>query len=180
MNKKDILEEELRKDILYQIDMQLYDEFNDKFCEINENLGTVYSYKDLEDLKKAESDTERRLLRQAISTLIAENKELKEFKENIEKIDRKQLDKLYEDAQKALKEYRETQNKVAKLEEENKELKEKSIPKSKLKAKIEELETMYDGLSKNPKEHLHSKTEYKIVIGVLQELLDERNNTDEH
>ena len=77
MNKKDILEE-LRKDILYQIDLQLYDEFNDKFCEINENLGTVYSYKDLEDLKKAESDTERTLLRQAISNLIAENKELKE------------------------------------------------------------------------------------------------------
>ena len=78
MNSIDILEEELRKDILYQIDMQLYDEFNDKFCEINENLGTVYSYKDLEDLKKAESDTERILLRKAISTLIAENKELKE------------------------------------------------------------------------------------------------------
>lgn len=61
---------------------------------------------------------------QAISNLIAENKELKEFKENIERIDKKQLDKLYKDAQKALKEYRETQNKVAKLEEENKELKE--------------------------------------------------------
>ena len=83
MNNIDILEEELRKDILYQIDMQLYDEFNDKFCEIEENLGTVYSYKDLEDLKKAESDTERRLLRQAISNLIAENKELKEKVEEI-------------------------------------------------------------------------------------------------
>ena len=45
------------------------------------------------------------------------------------------------------------------------------IPKSKIEAKIEELEIMYDGLPKNPKEHLHSKTEYKIVIGVLQELL---------
>lgn len=86
MNKKDILEEELRKDILYQIDMQLYDEFNDKFCEINENLGTVYSYKDLEDLKKAESDTERTLLRKAISTLIAENKKLKEEIHEIKEI----------------------------------------------------------------------------------------------
>lgn len=53
-----------------------------------------------------------------------------------------------------------------------------SIPISLIEKKIEELETMYDGLSKNPKEHLHSKTEYKIVIGVLQELLDERSNTD--
>ena len=76
MNNVDILEEP--KDILFKIDMKLYDEFNDKFCEIEENLGTVYSYKDLEDLKKAESDTERTLLREAISTLIAENKELKE------------------------------------------------------------------------------------------------------
>ncbi len=61
-----------------------------------------------------------------IETLIEENKELKEFKENIEKIDKKQLDKLYKDAQKALKEYRETQNKVAKLEEENARLKNKN------------------------------------------------------
>ena len=83
MNNIDILEEELRKDILYQIDMKLYDEFNDKFCEIEENLGTVYSYKDLEDLKKAESDTERTLLREAISNLIAENKELKEKNKKI-------------------------------------------------------------------------------------------------
>lgn len=80
MNNIDILEEELRKDILYQIDMQLYDEFNDKFCEINENLGIIYTYKDLEDIKQAESETERRLLRQAIENLIAENKELKEEK----------------------------------------------------------------------------------------------------
>jgi len=85
MNNVDILEEELRKDILYQIDMKLYDEFNDKFCEIEENLGTVYSYKDLEDLKKAESDTERTLLREAISTLIAKNKELKEEKEELKR-----------------------------------------------------------------------------------------------
>ena len=84
----DILEEELRKDILYQIDMQLYDEFNDKFCEIEENLGTVYSYKDLEDLKKAESDTERTLLREAVSTLIAENKELKEKNNELEVINK--------------------------------------------------------------------------------------------
>lgn len=83
---RDILEEP--KDILFKIDMQLYDEFNDKFCEINENLGTIYTYKDLEDLKKTESDTERTLLRQAISTLIAENKELKEKNNELEVINK--------------------------------------------------------------------------------------------
>lgn len=45
----------------------------------------------------------------------------------------------------------------------------------KIKARIEELQTMYNNLPKNPKEHLHSKTEYKIVIGELEELLEERN-----
>lgn len=101
------------------------------------------------------------------SNLIAENKELKEFKENIERIDKKQLDKLYKDAQKALKEYRETQNKVAKLEEENKELKEKikeineeynaeqkhemenTIPKSKVKEILKELDKTDSKISKS-------------------------------
>lgn len=58
--------EEKIKDILFQIDMQLYDEFNDKFCEINEHLGDIYTYKNLEDLKQAEKDKERKLLREAI------------------------------------------------------------------------------------------------------------------
>ena len=56
-----------------------------------------------------------------------------------------------------------------KEKEKNKEL------ENKIKGKIEELQAMYDKLPKNPKEHLHSKTEYKIVIGELQELLEERN-----
>lgn len=60
-------EEELRKDILYQIDMQLYDEFNDKLCEMNDNLGTIYTYKDIIDLEEAQKDKERKLLREAIN-----------------------------------------------------------------------------------------------------------------
>lgn len=55
-----------KDDILFDIDMQLYDEFNDKFCEMNDNLGIVYSYKDLDDLEKAEKETEIKLLRKAI------------------------------------------------------------------------------------------------------------------
>ena len=60
---------EEKEDILFQIDMQLYNEFNEKFCEINDNLGIVYSYKDLEDLEKLEKDTEIKLLRKAIKEL---------------------------------------------------------------------------------------------------------------
>ena len=121
MNNIDILEEP--KDILFEIDMKLYDEFNDKFCEINENLGTVYSYKDLEDLKKAESDTERTLLRKAISTLIAENKELKDS--NVE------LATTIDCLQTDLKEIKEEYSAEQKHEMEN------TIPKSKVKEEID-------------------------------------------
>lgn len=82
---------------------------------------------------------------QAISTLIAENKELKEDNEYLK--NQIPIDKIFYYSYKEF------------------------IPKSKVKEMIKELEIMYDGLPKNPKEHLHSKTEYKIVIGVLQSLL---------
>lgn len=120
MNNIDILEEP--KDILFKIDMKLYDEFNDKFCEIEENLGTVYSYKDLEDLKKAESDTERTLLREAISNLIAENKELKEK-------NKRQQENL-----------KIANKKIAAQRGQLMMLNKAYIPKSKVEEKIEELE----------------------------------------
>lgn len=71
--------DEEKKDILFQIDMQLYDEFNDKFCEINDNLGIVYSYNDLYDLEKAERKKEIKLLRKAIENLIKQNKKYTEL-----------------------------------------------------------------------------------------------------
>lgn len=174
MNNVDILEEELRKDILYQIDMKLYDEFNDKFCEIEENLGTVYSYKDLEDLKKAESDTERTLLREAISTLIAENKELKE---EIEELKNEQSE---------VKISVSAHNRIMQLEEENARLKNKNsfdvykmgqesqrsriecdyIPKSKVKEVIEEVKE-----DENPSISSFQEYAQEYAIDKLQSLL---------
>lgn len=52
--------------IMFDIAMQLYDEFNDKLCEINDHLGDVYSYRDLEDVEKAEKEREIVLLRNAV------------------------------------------------------------------------------------------------------------------
>lgn len=72
------MEEDIKNNILFEIDMQLYYEFNDKFCEINDHLGDVYTYKDLQDLKEAENAKERKLLREAIQNLINRNKELEE------------------------------------------------------------------------------------------------------
>lgn len=79
---------EYPKDILFDIDMQLYDEFNDKFCEINDNLGTIYTYKDLDDLEKAEKEKEIKLLREAVRKL---QKEVEEYKTLLKK--QEELDK---------------------------------------------------------------------------------------
>lgn len=79
---------EYPKDILFDIDMQLYDEFNDKFCEMNDNLGTIYTYKDLDDLEKLEKEEEIKLLREAIRKL---QKEVEEYKTLLKK--QEELDK---------------------------------------------------------------------------------------
>lgn len=79
---------EYPKDILFDIDMQLYDEFNDKFCEMNDNLGTIYTYKDLDDLEKAEKEKEIQLLREAVRKL---QKEVEEYKTLLKK--QEELDK---------------------------------------------------------------------------------------
>lgn len=79
---------EYPKDILFDIDMQLYDEFNDKFCEMNDNLGTIYTYKDLDDLEKAEKEKEIKLLREAVRKL---QKEVEEYKTLLKK--QEELDK---------------------------------------------------------------------------------------
>lgn len=79
---------EYPKDILFDIDMQLYDEFNDKFCEMNDNLGTIYTYKDLDDLEKLEKEEEIKLLREAVRKL---QKEVEEYKTLLKK--QEELDK---------------------------------------------------------------------------------------
>lgn len=47
-----------------------------------------------------------------------------------------------------------------------------------IKTRIKEIQNMYDKLSKNPKEHLHSKTEYLIVICELQSILNKIKGDD--
>ena len=79
---------EYPKDILFDIDMQLYDEFNDKFCEMNDNLGTIYTYKDLDDLEKAEKEKEIQLLREAVRKLQKEVEEYKTLLKRQEELDK--------------------------------------------------------------------------------------------
>lgn len=79
---------EEENDILFQIDMELYNKFNDKFCEMNEYLGEIYSYADLKDLEDLRNATEINLLRQAIKK---QQKELEKYK-NTGKIVRDKID----------------------------------------------------------------------------------------
>lgn len=88
------MSEEFEKDILFQIDMQLYDEFNDMFCEINEHLGDVYTYNDLREIEEAESEKERKLLRNAITNLQNRIKELEEDLYSANKIVEEYIDSI--------------------------------------------------------------------------------------
>ena len=56
-------------DILYDIDMQLYDEFNDKIAAMNDYLGDVYSLRDVEEVENAQKEREIELLRIAVTRL---------------------------------------------------------------------------------------------------------------
>lgn len=57
---------EYPKDILFDIDMQLYDEFNDKIATMYDYLGEVYSQNDINEVLNAEKEKEIKLLREAI------------------------------------------------------------------------------------------------------------------
>ena len=80
-------------DILYDIDMQLYDEFNDKIATMNDYLGDIYSLRDVEEVENAQKDKEIQLLREAVrklqkeveeyKTLLKRQEELQQEKENL-------------------------------------------------------------------------------------------------
>lgn len=60
---------EYPKDILFDIDMQLYDEFNDKIATMNDYLGDIYSLRDIEEVENAQKEKEIELLRKAVTRL---------------------------------------------------------------------------------------------------------------
>jgi len=143
-----VSEEELRKnDILFQIDMQLYDEFNDKLCEMDEHLGDIYSLRDIEEVKQAEKEKERELLREAIKKLQKENEALgRTLDDEIADNDRLQENNLS------------YQEELAKAWKENAELKEQKDNAIKLRNEIieeeKELKEEIDNLIKENHKHI--------------------------
>lgn len=69
-------EEELKRDILFQIDMQLYDKYNKIIAGMNDHLGDIYTYRDIEEVEKAEREEKIDLLTKAIIKLQKEIEEL--------------------------------------------------------------------------------------------------------
>lgn len=66
-------------DILYDIDMQLYDEFNDKIATMNDYLGDIYSLRDIEEVENAQKEKEIQLLRVAVTRLENKIKKIKQI-----------------------------------------------------------------------------------------------------
>ena len=54
----------------YDIDMQLFGEFNDTFCTINDHMGEIYGYSDLKDMEDAEKNRHIELLEQKLDKRI--------------------------------------------------------------------------------------------------------------
>jgi flagellar motility protein MotE (MotC chaperone) len=75
-------------DILFDIDMQLYDEFNDKIATMNDHLGDIYSLRDVEEVEKAEKEKEIKLLKEAVRKLQKEVEEYKTLLKRQEELDK--------------------------------------------------------------------------------------------
>lgn len=55
--------------VRFEVDMQLYEEFNDEFCAINDHLGEIYGYSDLKDVEEAEKTRRKELIRDYIKQI---------------------------------------------------------------------------------------------------------------
>jgi predicted ribosome quality control (RQC) complex YloA/Tae2 family protein len=126
--------------------MQLYDEFNDKLCEINEHLGDIYTYRDLQDVKEAEKERERSLLREAI-------KELQKEIERLQNIKRKDIQDL--------------------IDNEKENIYKNYISKDKIKERKKWYEDTCEHLSKNGID-LDKYDQYQGAIELCEELLEEK------
>lgn len=69
-------------DILYEIAMIIYDRHNSDIASINDHLGEIYSYQDLQNAERCELEDEKHLLELAVKQLQRENSKLKQWDKN--------------------------------------------------------------------------------------------------
>lgn len=65
------------EDIIMQIEMDSYMKYNDTIASMNDYLGEIYGYSDVENVKNAQTQYEKELAYKAIEQLQQENKQLK-------------------------------------------------------------------------------------------------------
>lgn len=70
--------EKIEKDIIMQIELDSYMKFNDEIATMNDHLGEMYGYRDLEDIKQAQLQYEKEL---AYKYLKREHQALLDIKE---------------------------------------------------------------------------------------------------
>lgn len=66
MNKEEYDKLSTFDKIDYDIAMKLYDEHNSKIASINDHLGDIFDYRDLQDAKECELQDEMRMYRDAL------------------------------------------------------------------------------------------------------------------
>ena len=60
---------DVNRDIIYDIEMMSYAAYNDKIACMNEHLGEIYGYTDVDNMEKAQLEYEKELAYQAIKQL---------------------------------------------------------------------------------------------------------------
>ena len=70
---------DVNSDIIYDIEMMSYAAYNDKIACMNDHLGEIYGYTDVDNMEKAQLEYEKNLAYQAIKQLQSNWRELKEF-----------------------------------------------------------------------------------------------------
>lgn len=68
---------DLNKDIIFQIEMTSYDKYNDNIAIMNDYLGEIYSYRDIENAKLAQIKFEKDMAYDAIKKLQQERLQMK-------------------------------------------------------------------------------------------------------
>lgn len=84
---------DFNEDIIMQIEMASYMEYNDKIASINEHMGELYGYSDLYNTEFAQISYEKKLAYEAIEQLLQKVKQLESELKEADRLTEKYFDK---------------------------------------------------------------------------------------
>lgn len=75
------------EEVLFDIEMKSYMEYNDRIANMNEWVGELYSFQDIKDMEQAQKEYEEQLKQDYLDgKLIYTEEDLKEIRESWQKI----------------------------------------------------------------------------------------------